>query len=383
MFYKTDGFTDSKGDLTNTKKAVIISDRMGVRVMAKGQSVRKQDIVFLNIFFCFVVIFIHASSEIIEKMNHGQTMFWAVLILSRLSGFVVQGFILLSGVKLFFKAGHMRYGKFYLSRLVSIVIPYVIWVVIYYLYFCYRDFYVFSWSELGHFLLFGDISAHFYFIVVLVQFYLLAPLWMLLFRRANPAVVLPVTLIISIMFGMGIGEAAQVIWPELEFSRWDLLFPRYLFYWTTGCMIGLYYREFQNYLREKWIVITAFFILCAALNAWYTVRCIGNGGPWADQMHTLYCISAILFFYMLAQLFTDGGAVFLRPLAGVDRASYSIYLVHCLVIFITNDILDMRGIVSLPQRYGIRLLCAYIGSVVLCLLWQCGKRQIAKIMQKN
>lgn len=349
----------------------------------KQKSKRKQDIVFLNILFCMLVIFIHISSEIILKMDRGRTMFWTVFALSRLSGFVVQGFILLSGVKLFFKAGSMRYGRFYLSRLVSVLLPYIAWVFLYYLYFCWKGYYIFSWAELGRFLLFGDLSAHFYFIVILVQFYLLAPVWMFLFRRANPAVALVIALMINILSGTCLGEVIQLLVPGADISHLDILFPRYLFYWTAGCMIGLHYQEFQNYLKSHWLSITLLFLGCAVFNAWLSVVFINNSPYWLEQVHMLYCISAILFFYMLAQLFTDGGGVLLKPFQGIDRASYSIYLVHCLVIFMTNSYMDNHGIGDLTLRYGLRALTAYFGSILLCVIWQFCKGGIANLIRKT
>lgn len=351
--------------------------------MAQKQGKRKQDIVFLNILFCLLVIFIHCSSEVIVQMNHDRTMYWIVRILSRLSAFVVQGFILLSGVKLFLKAGNVHYGRFYLSRLMSVILPYALWVIVYYLYFCYRDYFTFSWMDLGQYILWGDLAAHFYFIVVITQFYLLAPLWMLLFRRMQPTVLLLVTLMINVICGIGLGDLLSVLFPGRSFAHLDVLFLRYLFYWTAGCVIGLHYREFQDFLRRRWMGITLLFLVCAGFEAWVTVCGENRIAVILDQIHTLYCISAILFFYMLAQLFTDGGAIVLRPLAWIDQSAYGIYLIHCLVIFIVNDCLDNHNITDIGERYGLRALAAYFGSILLCLLWQAVKRIFIRLLKKT
>lgn len=344
---------------------------------------RKQDIVFLNILFCMLVILIHISSEIILDMGRGRKLYWIVFVLSRLSGFVVQGFILLSGVKLFLKSGKLHYGRFYLSRLVSVILPYAAWVCIYYAWFCFKGVYAFSWPQLGRFLLYGDISAQFYFVVILVQFYLLAPLWRLLFHRANPAVALAVSLMITILSGSCLEPILHLIWPNANLAHLDLFFTRYLFYWTAGCMIGLYYQEFQRYLRTRWPILTLFFLLCAALNAYLAAVCIDNPPFWLDQVHILYCISALLFFYMLAQLFANRGGALLKPLAWLDRATYHIYLVHCLVLFMVNDYMNAHGITDYVVRYGLRALLVYAGSILLCLLWQLVKRGLVAAVRKT
>lgn len=352
--------------------------------MSRGnEKRRRQDIVFLNVLFCLLVVFIHISSEVITQMDRSRTMYWTVLVLSRLSSFVVQGFILLSGVKLFFKADNIRYGRFYLSRLTAVVLPYLLWVVIYYLYFCSQWYFPFSWAELGRYCLTGELSAHFYFVVVIVQFYLLAPLWMVLFKKAEPTVLLLVSLMITVICGLSLDQILAALFPDRSFPHLDLLFLRYLFYWTAGCVIGMHYRAFQDFLRRRWLSITFLFLGCGFLESALTIRFAGSAPAWMDQIHILYCISAILFFYMVAQLFAEGGGALLKPLRPLDRISYSIYLVHCLVIVVTNGVMTRLGITNLAVRYGWRALLAYGGSILLCLILRGAKEGIRSLLKRE
>ena len=331
-----------------------------------------------------LVIFIHISSEIILEMPHSRQEFWNIRVASRLSGFVVQGFILLSGVKFFLHyAERIRYGRFYLMRFLHIVVPYILWVLFYYLYFCYRGEYSFSFKQLGRFILTGEISAQFYFIVILLQFYLLAPLWRWLLRRANPAVAVLISLMVTILFGQNLSDILAVITPNRTYLYLDRIFPRYLLYWTAGCMIGLHYEAFQEYLRRRWLSITILFLLCAAGNGWFTVICVDIHPSWMDGIQTLYCISALLFFYALSQIFVRGSGVLLRLLQGIDRASYAIYLVHCLVLFMINDYMNRRGMEDLMTRFWIRAALVYGISVLGCVLWGWCKYKIAYLIKKT
>ena len=344
---------------------------------------RRQDIVFLNIVFCLLVILIHVSSEVITKMSRGETLYWVVLLLSKMSSFVVQGFLLLSGVKLSLKAGNIHYGKFYLSRLTKVVLPYIIWVFLYYLYFCSKNYFDFSWTELGQFILSGKISAHFYFVVVLIQFYLLAPVWVIFFKKANPCVVLLLSLMITVISGTSLDSILSTLFPDQVFSYLDLLFPRYLVYWVAGCMIGLHYQEFTAYLKKRWISITLLFLVCGGLMGWFTCYFAGDGPDWLDQIHILYCISALLFFYMIAQLFAEGGSVLLKPVSWMNRYTYHIYLIHCLVIVIANDWMTKWGIKDLAVRFGWRMLFAYFGTVLVCVLYDGVKWVLWKLLKND
>ena len=346
--------------------------------MEKHEKKKKYDIAFLNILFCMMVVFIHISSEIITNMDHSNTLFWAVYVLSKLSGFAVSGFILLSGVKLMLKSDNIHYGKFYVSRLLSVVVPYVIWVFLYYAYFCYIGYYRFSWRDLGHYILFGDLWAHFYFIIVIVQFYILAPIWIFLFRRANPAVVLVIALIITTLSG-NMNDIVQTITGRTV-EHTDIVFTRYLFYWAAGCMIGVHYDKFTDYLRRRWISITLMFFVCTAVDACFTVKCIGSSPYWLSQIHMLYSVGAILFWYMTAQLLTVNGTFLLRPFAEIDKITYHIYLIHCLVLIAANNYMTGRGITDLTVRYEWRAVIVYGGSILLCMLWYVSKSMLKKLI---
>ena len=168
--------------------------------MAEKHSGRKPDIMFLNIVFCLLVIFIHVASEVVTKAPKNTYIFTIVFLAQRLSYFVVPGFIVLSGAKLFInKQGLPSYPKYCLSRFLRIVIPYISWSCLYYAWLCIKGGYSFNGYELLFGILKGDIWAHFYFVVVLIQFIILTPFWIYLYNRGNAAIHIAFALIITII----------------------------------------------------------------------------------------------------------------------------------------------------------------------------------------
>ena len=137
---------------------------------------RVYEISVLNVLFALLVIFIHVSSNPVSVLDKTQLPYMAVLSLWRLSSFVVQGFIFLSGFKMFFgRKDKFEPGKFYFGKVKNIILPYILWVVIFYFYFRIRGFV----PEQNHFtaivrhIFVGDLVGHFYFIPIIVQFYIL------------------------------------------------------------------------------------------------------------------------------------------------------------------------------------------------------------------
>ena len=62
---------------------------------------RKNELSLLNIIFCLLVIFIHIASAPIAGLSKGSWQYGVFFVPWRLSSFVVQGFIFLSGLKMF------------------------------------------------------------------------------------------------------------------------------------------------------------------------------------------------------------------------------------------------------------------------------------------
>ncbi len=350
--------------------------------MTKINDRRKKDIVFLNILFCFLVIFIHISSEIVVEMPKNTFVFKTVFCAQRLSSFVVQGFLLLSGVKLFLnKSDKINYFKFYKNRLLRVVLPYVIWVAIYYCYFCRENYFTFSLSQLRRFVVKGDLSAHFYFIIILIQFDILVPLWRFLYKRGNSAVHIAFSLIVTVISSQYIMPILTTLFPSMPNIDFTNCFLRYQIYWTAGCIIGRHYEKFQSYLKNNIPTIATGFAACAALNAALSLATVSYPPVWLEFIHIMYCMSAILFFYMVAQLFT--GNSLLKPLSLIDKSSYSIYLIHCLILVIANDYMTKKGITDLVVRFEIRAAVVYGISIVLCVLWQLIKSPIVRAVKKS
>lgn len=335
----------------------------------RTNSSRRTEISALNVLFCLLVIFIHSTSATLGELDGLSWQYAAVMLPWRLSAFVVQGFLLLSGVKLFLKPG-LNLKTFYLSRLKSVVLPYLAWVVIYYLFFWAKHYYPFSLRELVRYALVGDLVAHFYFIIVIVQFYVLAPLWKWAIPRMNPIIGISFALLLSGILGQYLPNFIDLIVPDYYFPYTDRIFTTYLVYWVAGCYIGQNYDAFLEILRKNRGVIVGMFALCAlgdGLLSWLHLSGRKTIG-FLESVHTAYVISAIVMLYMLAAwLFEQREQGNFLPV--LDRGTYGVYLLHCLVIFVVNDLLGYLAIPSSGINYLLRLVGAYGISWGLVLGW--------------
>ncbi len=262
------------------------------------QKTRMAEISALNVFLCMLVIFIHVSSAPVTAYEKSSWQFCVVFLLWRYAGFAVQGFIFLGGLRFFYsKRDGISYRSFYLQRLVKIVVPYIAWSVIYYLCFIYKGYFSFSVRDLALYLLRGNIIAPFYFVITIIQFYALAPLWRFVVRRVNVATALIVSAVITIFLSQYLPSLINAVFRDSGFRYTDRVFTTYLFYWLAGCYAGMYYEQAKNFVKKMRTLIALIFVMLLLLEG--ILGYISNVGiiriSWLEYVHFLYCIGAILF----------------------------------------------------------------------------------------
>lgn len=328
---------------------------------------RKSELSFLNVIFCFLVILIHVLSSPVTNLAKGTWQYGAVFVPWRLSAFVVQGFIFLSGLKLFLTNKKISYGKYCVSRFIQIVIPYLITVVVFYMYFLQRGYFSFSLKDLTEYVIKGDLVSHFYFVIVIVQFYLLKPLWNFMVNRLSP--ILAIIISVIVMF----------LSKHLFESFWynDRIFTSYLAYWVIGCYAGKHYQNVLNHLGKYKIAYMCQFVPFALAEAIFSYRQFVYGGmKFLEELHFVYCVSAILFAFSVSVIASSKvmkAAIFKR----IDNASYYIYLIHPMIIFVTDELLLKHGINDTATGTMLRCIATYILSISVSILYL----QIKKVLR--
>jgi len=345
---------------------------------------RKNEISILNVLYCLLVIFIHCTGGGVVSLpvaNLSRTVLYA---LWKLSSFVVQGFVFLSAMKHFMKPDTKSYPTFVLNKIKKIYVPYFLWCVAYYMYYVFFGT-SFSFTNLIRGILIGDICGHFYYIVAIMQFYLLFPLWKKLFKKDNVFIVLPVTLLISSVCHVGLPTILKVFFPKYDLMYNDRLFTTYLVYWVLGCYAGLYYQELKNIVLKNKAFISVVFAISGFLAVYmpYMAENYGYYMTFLGDLHMLYCISAILFTLMVAMLIRDTRIADLSLVRGIDRASYGIYLSHCIVLSAVDVlIIGKNGIMPLDAT-AIRYLTVYPITIAMCLAYGYLKKKAIEKLKNN
>ncbi|MBQ1436270.1 MAG: acyltransferase family protein, partial [Clostridia bacterium] len=143
---------------------------------------------YMNAIACLLVILIHVMSAGVDSIKE---MTWQTALIYfpwRIAAFVVPLFLYTGAVKMAMQFEERRvtgkvYIRYALRRIWKIFIPYVVWVCIYYFYFLSIGYVHGGAGEFFSCLFSGSLAAPFYYVIIIMQFYLLMPLWVWIMRR--------------------------------------------------------------------------------------------------------------------------------------------------------------------------------------------------------
>lgn len=273
-----------------------------------------REITIMNAFLCLAVVMIHLTSAPLGQLIPKSVPHIIIFIINKVLCFCVPAFLFLSGFKLYNKHKNekIKLKKFYGERLKKIVVPYVVAVIIYFVYF-----YIKGWVDfkaLPEYLLLGTLSAHFYYIVIAVQCYLLFPLLKLVFKKF-PKITLLLAFASTIIFNH------YIIIPY-----GDRFIGTYLFYFILGFALTKF--NIKKYYGSA----TLGMIFISAVHLYFSYLQMVDGAyyPYANLVNVAYVTTAIIaIYYTCMGIKKNFVYSFSKAISGV---SYNVYLYHILVL---------------------------------------------------
>ena len=337
------------------------------------------------------VIGIHVGSYVLADPKVSLNMLALLEIATRFS---VPIFFFVSGFGLFYSLPlncPFDYFNFYLRRAKAVLLPYLIWSVLYWLH-NQIAFSVQAWptslADAAKQLAFGLASYQLYFLVILMWFYLLMPLW----RPVTAWIVLkPLPRLGGILAGQIIfNYCSSYIWRptfgnpildmaiEYRFHWWVL---HYVFIFLLGATSAVLYPWFESFLqRNSKIIISAFPLSLAGMLLPFYYLVVKAGYTAEDAINTvhqlhpagvIYTVAAALFFCLVLQ----SAALSHRPAKFLDWLgdhAFAIYLIHPAILSHLSWLFMPSGIGSsgvLPLLFFLTtLLASLICAVVLTTL---------------
>ncbi len=193
------------------------------------------------------VILIHISYLSLDFFKEANTLF--IFELNNLTRFAIPFFLILSGILSTLKyEKKMDLGRYYWSKFLKIYLPFVFFTILA-IYLHNKDIH-----NLLEYLINGRVLTPYYFIILILQFYILFP-FLKYFKDSK--IFLIFSFLISLSFFL----------LNINFISTVIIFPKFLFFFVYG----MYYRNyFVNYKKDKssakpWLFIIFIYLLISVL----------------------------------------------------------------------------------------------------------------------
>lgn len=309
------------------------------------------------------VLGIHTGAYSLSNPHTNIHLFAILEICSRFS---VPIFFFISAFGLFLHQDlnkPLDYIDFIKRRMRTVLIPYVVWSTLYMLYASWQSHSFALWHPLNIIksLFFGLGSYQLYFLVILLWFYALMPLWRTLIRwlMKKPALNLSLLLLVQIIFDYYSSYILHADSPNalinifLEY-RLNYWVTHYLFIFLLGGICAIEYEKFKTFLQNFTHTISAFF-LCSlgGLLSFYYYLVLEKGYTLEESVNTAHQLSPVGILYTL------GITIFLfkvlsspvlpqwltKALALLGIHSYFIYLFHPFAMYGLTTFFNRHGII--------------------------------------
>lgn len=334
----------------------------------------KQKLISLDLYKAlgaFLVIFIHVTATPAVTLQPGVSLF-AMIGINRLALPAVPAFIFASGMALTYsyREKEFHYGSFLSRRFTKILIPYLIWCLVYGVYH-YRigDM---PLTASGYFwtVVQGRFMYHLYFVAIILQFYLLFGLILAAVRNIPGKLLLPAVFLINL--------AAVKLLPHLFPQNADRIFLTYLIYFVLGCCFGQHTQKAIALTKRLAIPLTAGFLLFGLLycRRFYVEQLLGDYSKtgWDSLIYLLLCTLGILVYYLIALGLERISVKWIRwVMLAFAAGSYYIYLSHPLAIIYSDLWADRLMRYGVLDRMGLELAVIFLTVVPLSIAYAKGK----------
>lgn len=336
------------------------------------------------------VVLIHGTSGGVGGLQANSISWSLYFAVNKLSNFSVPVFVFISGFVLFYSYKD-RWHKgqalsFYTKRFRQVLVPYLIASVFYYIYpqlYVTPNTFTVNIPDLLGKLKWGDASYHLYFLVFIMQFYLLFPVMMSLVKRYA-------------WFGRHIfliGLAVHAGFYELNhlffaFEHKSVMCFNYFSMFALGAAAGLRYEAWREGIRRyKWLILLGAAGFGGAFVGMYMLN-----ARYGSHFDNAWYEISVFAYSMFVGLGLLGGARRLASklpglyavLISIGKASFGIYLLHPAFLTFWNSKVHFPFFKGMFHVYTLGSIAwSFLGSWLLFALYSAYKNKFLPVIGKR
>lgn len=326
---------------------------------------------YVRFIACLAVIIVHITATGVTGYIHGSFPHLVMLLVNRSLKYTTPVFIFLSGVTSFYgyRQKEFKYFPFLKRRLSKVLVAYFLWCIIYYGVYIKLGYYGWDIKFFIKNVLQGTMSYHLYFVIIIVQMYIVGPVFYNFLRKSDKKItILLVAGVITIL-------SAEFIRFELS----DRLFLKYMVFYMLGIYVTLERDLFLSWIeRHNKHVIAAYVATGLAYTVVSYYDMIISTYVWF-----IYSVASVFFVYYLGLVMKE---VFSKNYSFIKlfgQSSYYIYLMHPLVLTLMILFAENNGILSVTKRLILYSATVMPVTIISCLVFTAVKNKINKKKRKS
>lgn len=319
---------------------------------------------YMRFIACFAVMIVHITATGVTDYIQGSTLHIISLLINRGLKFTTPVFIFLSGVTSFYsyKNKKFNYFVFLRKRLPRILIPYIIWCIIYYRVYIKWGYYVPDLGMLKEKLFDGTMSYHLYFVIIITQLYILGPIFYYIIK-------IPKNKIFVLITGVII---TAICVQYLHYEHSDRIFLKYMCFYMIGIYVGIETEKFINFIKKfKIPIIIMYFIMVLT----YVYVSYYNLASY-NYVWFLFSLVSIFFVYEIGLFLKDKLPKMHKSIKTFGQSSYYIYLMHPLVLTYMIRYTTQNYILSVSKRLFMYFIVVIPVTVICALMYTIIKQRI-------
>ena len=202
----------------------------------------------------------------------------------------------------------------------------------------------------------GNLSSPFYYIVIVMQFYLLMPLWLWALKHIPAYLAFGVGLL-TFFFMQQFSYILSL--GGIDFPYSDRVFLTYLLFWVAGLYVGKHYdlvaASLSGVLGQA--VCGVVVLVCAGLAyLQYSGHSLGLD---LNDVKLVADLLSIALVHSICLRLGRASKVLRRGLQRLYQSSFFVYLSHCLFLTLGTAFLQRHGVAGLSCLLSARLLICY------------------------
>ncbi|MDF2615747.1 MAG: hypothetical protein K0Q47_402 [Sedimentibacter sp.] len=338
----------------------------GVKEIGKDDSDKLHELDYIRFIACLAVMIIHITATGVTGYIYGSFPHLVMLLINKSLKFATPIFVFISGVTSFYgnKNRELKYVPYLKRRLSKVLAAYILWCIIYYMAYIEIGYYTWDINFFIMSVLQGTMVYHLYFVIIIVQLYIVGPSFYYLLKSTDKKV--------AILIFAGIITLLSAEFIRFELS--DRLFLKYIVFYMLGIYVSLERDLFVSWIERHKMHVAACYLITGLANSVVSYYDMSI----STYIWFFYSIASVFFVYYVGLAMKELFSKYYSFIKLFGQSSYYIYLMHPLVLTVMNLYAENNGILSVTKRLILYSATVMPITIISCLVFTAAKNKIKK-----